>query len=139
MKALTKRGQLADALAACESACEVAPEESSVWAIRGALEMDLGLGDRARESLERTLRLDPNDSESAGKLSELRHRGEERVELEAVVQGIEGAPKKAVKAILKNYSSLRQLKAAKVRDLASLDGVSETAAKKVLRGVRKGG
>ncbi len=139
VKALTKRGRLADALEACEMASEVAPDESSVWAIRGALETDLGLGESAIESLERTLQLNPDDEESAQRLSELRHKGEERVELEAVVEGIEGVPKKAVSAILKKYSSLKELKAAKVRVLASLNGVSETAAKKVLRAVRKGG
>ncbi len=139
VKALSQRGRLADALAACESACEVAPNEASVWAVRGALETELGLGTRAVESLEKTLQLDPDDTESAQRLSEIRKRGEEVVELEAIVQGIEGVPKKAVKAILNAYHSLKELKAAQVKALASLDGVSETAAKKVLRAIRKGG
>lgn len=139
VKALTKRGRLADALGACESACEVAPDEPSVWAIRGALEADLGLETRAAESLERTLQLDPSDAESARRLGGLQQRGDGKVELEAAVEGIQGVPKKAVKAILEAYHSLKELKAAKVKALASLDGVSETAAKKVLRAVRKGG
>lgn len=139
VKALSKRGRLADALVACEAACDVAPDEASVWAIRGALEADLGLGTRAAESLERTLHLDPRDVESVRRLDDLRQRGDERVDLEAAVQGIQGVPSKAVKAILKAYHSLKELKAAKVKALASLDGVSETAAKKVLRAIRKGG
>ncbi len=139
VKALTKRGRLADALAACESACEVAPEKASIWAIRGALEADLGLETRAVESLERTLQLDPADAESAQRLAGLRQKGDGKAELERALARIQGVPKKAVKAILRAYHSLKELKAAKVKALASLDGVSETAAKKVLRAVRKGG
>jgi tetratricopeptide (TPR) repeat protein len=138
VKALVRRGRLADALEACERACELAPEEATLWAIKGGLEADLGLDGKAVESLERALELNPEDVDSRQKLERIRSSQQEAGQLEEVLRSIEEIPEEAVSSILKVYRSLKELKGAKVKELASLEGVTEELAKRVLKRVRKG-
>ncbi|MEE9237570.1 MAG: tetratricopeptide repeat protein [Thermoplasmata archaeon] len=137
-QALSKSGKLADALEDCKRVCEMAPELTSVWAIRGALEADLGLESRAVESLERSCSMNPDDAESAMRLKELRQRERNRAELEQVLESIDGVHEGAVKSILGTFGGIEEMKRTKVKALASLEGVSEDMAKAILKRVRKG-
>jgi tetratricopeptide (TPR) repeat protein len=138
VKALIRRGRLADALEACERACELAPGEAGVWAIKGGLETDLGLEGKAMESLQRAVQLNPEDVESLRRLERLERLQTEAGQLEEVLRGIEELPEEAIESILEAYRSTREIKGAKVKVLASLEGVTEEMAKKVLKRVRKG-
>ncbi len=137
-RAHAKGGRLKEALRDCEQACELEPEMASLWAIRGALEADLGREERARNSLEKAASMDPDDEESRQRLKELGKRTEEKEDLETLLRSIQEIPENALDALLQAFRTVPELKRAKVKDLASLDDVPEELAKYILKTVRKG-
>ncbi len=137
-RALWHGGRLEDALEDSERASDLAPDDPSIWALRGGLEAELGLESSAIQSLERACSLNPDDSESGRTLKELRKREKERAKLEEVLRSMSDVPEEVVGAILGAFGGIREMKKAKVSALASLEGVSEDVAKRILKRVRKG-
>jgi tetratricopeptide (TPR) repeat protein len=137
-EALAELGRLADALDACEGVVELDAERPEVWALKGGLEARLDLRDRALESLERALTLNPRDPPTAALREELLARRREEEELTATLQTVEGIPEEAVAAVVEAYGSQARLRKAKVRNLVEFPEVTEDLAKRVLRRVRRG-
>lgn len=135
--ALADRGRLADALDACEGACELGPDRPAAWALRGDLEARLDLRDRAVDSLRRALEGDPGDAPSAAVLQELERRIQEEADLAEVLREVEGVPEEGVAVLAAGFGSLKRLRKAKVRALVELEGIDDDLAKRVLRHVRK--
>lgn len=137
-RAHAKDGRLEAALQDCERACTLEPDMASLWAIRGALEADLGREEEARTSLEKAASMDPDDDESRRRLKELGRRTEEHEDLETLLRSIQEIPEGALVSLLKAFRTVPELKRAKVKDLASLEDVPEELAKYILKTIRKG-
>lgn len=137
-QALFKSGRLEEALKDSERVVEGNPEMASAWSIKGIVESDMGLRERARESLERALSLDPEDGEAGRRLREMDREERERAQLEEELRSIPEVPEGAIPTIMQNFSSLQKMKKASVKKLSSLEGVSEEVAKVILKQVRRG-
>ncbi|MFQ5985745.1 MAG: tetratricopeptide repeat protein [Thermoplasmata archaeon] len=136
-RASARAGRLEEALRLCEAAAEAA-EDPEVWALKGVLERDLGLQGPAIASLRRAAELDPDDQESARRLEGLQRKAQDQIDLEKTLREIEGLAPSVVGAIAEEFRSLRKLKRVKLKNLASLEGVTEADAKAILRRIRSG-
>ncbi|MFQ6012869.1 MAG: tetratricopeptide repeat protein [Thermoplasmata archaeon] len=137
-RASARAGKLEEALQICEQAAEGAAENPEVWALKGALEQDLGLQGPAIASLRRATELAPDDGESARRLEGLQRKAQEQIDLEMALREIEGLAPEVVAAVAEEFRSARKLKRVKVKTLASLEGVTEGDAKAILRRIRSG-
>jgi Flp pilus assembly protein TadD len=137
-RASARAGGLEEALRLCEEASGLASDNAELWALKGVLEQDLNLQGPAIASLRRATELDPEDQESARRLEGLQRKAQDQIDLEKALREVEGLSPEAVETIVDEYRSLRKLKRAKLKSLASLEGVQEADAKAVLRRIRSG-
>lgn len=137
-RATARAGKLEEALQMCEAVAEEATDDPALWALKGALEADLGLQAPAIESLRRAIELDPEDRESARRLDGLTRHERERDALGEILQEVGDLTPEAIAAVVEEFQSLQKLKRVKVKTLAGLEGVTVEQAKAILRRIRSG-
>ncbi|MFQ5919759.1 MAG: tetratricopeptide repeat protein [Thermoplasmata archaeon] len=137
-RAAARAGSLEEALRLCEEAAELASDSPEAWALKGVLEQDLHQQGPAIASLRRAVELEPTDHVSARRLEGLQRKAQDQIDLEKTLREIDGLDPGAVTAIAEKFRNLRELKRAKLRSLAAIEGVEEAHAKAILRRVRSG-